>query len=151
MWHYLKLHEAFVKTALAGGLGPVDWEELRAFHNEQLGYMQQERWIHLVVTLFICTFVLLTTGYVIVSANPTAAAMAALMMVLLFFYILHYFRLENGVQRWYHLANRLSERCGRTGARYEGKKAEPFGMLDAEQAPGANAHPRPSPQQNGAT
>ena len=46
-------------------------------------------------------------------------ALCVLLLVLLCAYLVHYFRLENGVQRWYHLANQLDERLGRPGARYE--------------------------------
>jgi hypothetical protein len=31
----------------------------------------------------------------------------------------HYFRLENGVQRWYELANRIDQQLGRVSQSYE--------------------------------
>ena len=40
-------------------------------------------------------------------------------LMLLAAYLLHYFRMENGVQRMYTLANRIDARLGRTGATYE--------------------------------
>jgi len=38
--------------------------------------------------------------------------LVALLFGLSSVYLVHYFRLENGVQRWYHLANRIDERLG---------------------------------------
>ena len=36
-------------------------------------------------------------------------------------YLLHFFRLENGVQRWYHLSNRIDHELGRVAALYDEK------------------------------
>jgi hypothetical protein len=36
-------------------------------------------------------------------------------------YIIHYYHLENGVQYFYHLANKINARCGKISADYENK------------------------------
>jgi hypothetical protein len=121
MWQYLKRHEAFVRAALESGTIPggagARWEELRAFHREQLGFMQHERLIHLLVMLFVALFFLLAAGYSLLAPTWPGFALSALLLVLLAAYLVHYFRLENGVQRLYALANQLSERCGLVSSR----------------------------------
>ena len=119
MWQYLRRHEAFIREALEGKRGELRWEELRAFHREQLGFMQHERLIHLLVTLFVALYFLLAAGYSMSSPSWPGLALSALLLVLLVAYLVHYFRLENGVQRWYDLANQIAERCGVVSARYD--------------------------------
>jgi len=116
MWQYLRRHEAFVREALKAE-GETRWEELRAFHREQLGFMQHERLVHLLVTLFVALYFLLAAGYSLLSPSWPGFALSALLLVLLAAYLVHYFRLENGVQRWYGLANEISERCGVVSSR----------------------------------
>jgi hypothetical protein len=111
MWQYLRKHEAFIREALDGKREVPRWEELRAFHREQLAFMQHERLIHLLVTLFVGLYFLLAAGYSLLSPSWPGFALSALLLVLLAAYLVHYFRLENGVQRWYHLANELTSRC----------------------------------------
>ncbi len=130
MWRNLKLHEAFIRSALAGELGEVPWAELRDFHEQQLRFMQHERLIHLIVILFVATFFLLTTGFVMLHTSWAGAALAGLLLILLSAYLVHYFRLENGVQRWYVLSNRLTEKLGRVGADYEGGTTRIFGQSE---------------------
>jgi hypothetical protein len=119
MWKYLTLHETFIRGALAGDHGEVAWEELREFHDRQIAFMQHERLIHLIVTMFVAGFWLLSLAYIGTSPGWAGIALVALLLVLLAAYILHYFRMENGVQRMYSLANRIDERLGRTGATYD--------------------------------
>jgi hypothetical protein len=121
----MKLHESFVRDALAGKHGEPGWEELRVFHDDQLRRMQHERLVHLVVTLFVATYFLLALGYSLARPSWPGFAIAGLLLVLLAAYLSHYFRLENGVQRWYHLANALADRAGHACARYEGGRVEP--------------------------
>jgi len=118
MWRYLKSHERFVLDALAGSGEGISMVELRDFHERQLRYMQHERLIHLMVTMFVSTYLLLIIGFIAVHPIWPAFALAALLFALVCAYVVHYFRLENGVQRWYHLANQIDERLGRLSGRY---------------------------------
>ncbi len=119
MWNYLKRHESFIRGALAGRHGELPLAELKSFHEAQIARMQHERLIHLIVTMFVATFFLLSVGYVTLVISWSGAALALVLLVLLTAYVLHYFRLENGVQRWYHLANEIDARLGVVSARYE--------------------------------
>ncbi|MFZ5440257.1 MAG: hypothetical protein ACOZQL_09630 [Myxococcota bacterium] len=119
MWRYLQAHEAFVRSALAEPHDAPFWEQLAAFHRQQLAFMQHERLIHLLVTLTVAVLALGSVAYVSFAPSLPAFAMAALLLGLVSAYLVHYFRLENGVQRWYHLANALDAKRGVVSARYE--------------------------------
>lgn len=118
MWEYLKLHEAFVRGALAQAHEPQRWRELRDFHRRQIAFMQHERLIHLLVLLTMAVLCLASIGFISVHPTLPGFALASLLLVLVSAYVVHYFRLENGVQRWYHLSNQLDEKCGEAFARY---------------------------------
>jgi hypothetical protein len=119
MWRYLKEHEAFVRKALAEAHERAYWDELAAFHDRQLRFMQHERLVHLLVTLTVAVLALGSVVFVALKPLLAGFALAALLLGLVSAYLVHYFRLENGVQRWYHLANQLDEKRGVVHARYE--------------------------------
>lgn len=121
MWQYLQQHEAWVKQVLAGGgreeagaghgaCVDVPLDQALAIHEKMIARMQHERLIHLLVTLFVALCLLLTAGYALANPSLGAFALAGVLLVLTGAYMLHYYRLENGVQRWYKLADELSRR-----------------------------------------
>lgn len=124
MWEYMKRHEAFMRRALTEGHEGVPLGELRELHEQQIRRMQHERLIHLIVTMFCATFLLLAIGFTSVHPSIGGAALAALLLVLVGAYLVHYFRLENGVQRWYHLADRIDARLGRVSADCEAPRPQ---------------------------
>lgn len=113
MWRYLRKHEAMVRRALGGEPEAAALEALLAYHRVQIAHMQHERLIHLIVTMFCGLFLLLVLGFATVRPTWPAGAMALLLLGLEGAYLVHYFRLENGVQRWYGLENELLRRLGR--------------------------------------
>lgn len=116
MEEYLKRHEAWIKGLLASTDEAFDWAGLAQFHKTQIAWMQHERLIHLLVTLFFGLFALLTVLFTVAVPRLELAALIAFLLLLLVPYVAHYFRLENGVQRWYHLANDIERRAGRVAA-----------------------------------
>lgn len=113
MWRYLQAHEAFVRAALAEAHDAAFWDQLADCHAKQLAFMQHERLIHLLVTLAVAVLCLGSVGFSSLSPSLGAFAIAALLLGLVSAYLVHYFRLENGVQRWYHLANAIDAKRGR--------------------------------------
>jgi cell division protein FtsW (lipid II flippase) len=111
---YLKRHEAWILGLLASADEGFDWAALARFHRTQIDYMQHERLIHLLVTLFfgICTLLTLLVVVFNRQAPLTVLLLLLLFLALLVPYIAHYYKLENGVQRWYHLANKIEQRAG---------------------------------------
>ncbi|MHB8772749.1 MAG: hypothetical protein ACYC7J_17280 [Syntrophales bacterium] len=107
---YMKRHERYVEEMLAGNPDRETAGNLLAYHDKQIGWMQHERLIHLIVTLFVCLFTLLSLGFAVLMPALPAFALAGLLIILSAAYLIHYYRLENRIQRWYDLANNLQRR-----------------------------------------
>ena len=96
---YCREHEAALRD------GNISLEQ----HLEKLRWLQHERLAHLIVLAMTVVVELFTVDLAVLhpQTNPLAAAMMLALAVLLGFYFYHYFFLENTVQRWYTLADRL--------------------------------------------
>lgn len=91
----------FIDDILADENGTYDYVLLAEEHKCQLAYFMHERLVHLLVTL---TFALLAFGTFFVmylSFEPYLVLLFFALMILLIPYIMHYFLLENGVQKMY--------------------------------------------------
>ena len=112
MLKYLKAHESYVLQTLETGLdangNQPDWAALREFHKTQIEFLQHERLVHLLVTLAISLFFLISVFFSISLARIELFLLDALFFVLLVPYLIHYYQLENGIQRLYLLFNRLN-------------------------------------------
>lgn len=110
MMKELLRHERFVLALLAAG--PVEGlEAVRAHHDRRVRDFQHERLIHLIVTMSTALFLLLAVGFTLARPSMGTAAVSAILAVLTAAYMVHYFRLENGVQRLYRLSRLLDERA----------------------------------------
>ncbi|MBN1473172.1 MAG: hypothetical protein JW914_01025 [Syntrophaceae bacterium] len=107
---YMKKHELFVREMLSKKLSSEKLRELLAYHDKQIQWMQHERLVHLIVTLFVCLFMLLSWGFAIINTSIPAIALAVLLLILSVAYIIHYYRLENNVQKWYSLSGEIKGR-----------------------------------------
>jgi len=100
----MKNHEKYILEKLKT---KENVEDLRDYHLRQITWLQHERFIHLcvlcltTVIFFSCVVILLFTSIFLI--NLLAAALGILEL----FYLIHYFRLENTVQRWYKIANQM--------------------------------------------
>jgi Ca2+/Na+ antiporter len=122
---YLRRHEAFIRGQLAAGGDGIDWAGLARFHRAQIEYLQHERLIHLLVTLFFGLCTLVTLLFLVLHAQVLIGILLLLLLALLVPYLVHYYRLENGVQRWYTLANAIEARAGNVSQRYDDGSVEP--------------------------
>ena len=88
-----------------------DYHKIREEHKVQISYFIHERLVHLLVTL---TFALLAFGVFFVLYMKFAPELLLLflaVMVLLIPYVMHYFLLENGVQKMYRQYDALTKMC----------------------------------------
>jgi hypothetical protein len=105
-------HQEIVMRKLNSTATVQELEGLLIFHNRQIEWMQHERLIHLIVTLFTSAadlflfYIILAKG---VFSNVLTIGLLIL-LVLTLFYFIHYYRLENGVQKWYKLSNSIQEK-----------------------------------------
>jgi len=93
---FVKEHDRYVRSEKAS-------PELIAYHREQIAFVQKEREVHLRVTLAFALFALLTAGFAYALESLGAWLLTGLFLLLLIPYVLHYFLLENAVQRWHFL------------------------------------------------
>ncbi len=98
---YLRRHEAFIRGQLAAAGAGADWAGLARFHRAQIGYLQQERLVHLLVTLFFGLCALLVLLFLVVHPKVLVGVLLLLLLALLVPYVAHYYKLENGLQGWY--------------------------------------------------
>ncbi|MEE0061087.1 MAG: hypothetical protein UE295_09705 [Acutalibacteraceae bacterium] len=101
MWERLKNYLAYMEEQTSKELTQQEKEALNKDLQIQIGYFQHERLIHLIVTvLFALATLISIMGFIAFESIGIALLFVAL-MVLLVPYIVHYFRLENGVQKLY--------------------------------------------------
>jgi hypothetical protein len=112
MDRYLRQHEAYIRRCLEEDRLGTDWASLLAYHRAQVAFLQHERLIHLAITLFFALFSLMGIALLIFLPSLSSALLAGLLLVLVGGYLVHYYKLENGVQRLYRLDRHLEERRG---------------------------------------
>ncbi|MCM1162490.1 MAG: hypothetical protein NC412_14895 [Roseburia sp.] len=85
----------------------LSYEEIMQEHLTQIQFFSHERLIHLLVTI---TFAILTFGtffLLVLSFSPGLVCLLAALFILLVPYIMHYYLLENGVQKMYRQYDEL--------------------------------------------
>lgn len=103
MTKYMKNHEAYLLAQME--VAPS--EELHLLHLKQIQWLQHERLIHLLVLML--TTIIFIAGVIglYFIEDLKFMTITAILGFLEVFYMLHYFRLENTVQRWYVLDQEL--------------------------------------------
>lgn len=114
MIEYMKRHERYVQEMLEKNLQKEALQELLEYHDKQIQWMQHERTVHLITMLFVCLFTLLCLGFTILIPALPGILLCVLLITLTLAYIIHYYRLENGVQRWYELSNKIKSSVNNT-------------------------------------
>lgn len=85
-------------------------KEMLSEFETKISYYQHERLIHLLVTLAFATWLLFEIYCLFVL--PTEFLIAGILLVLIFFgltvgYVMHYYFLENSVQKMYHMRDEI--------------------------------------------
>lgn len=78
-------------------------------HLIKISFFQHERLIHLIVTMFTGLFCILFFIAAIISNHIELLILFAILFILFIPYILHYFFLENGVQKLYAQYDKLKK------------------------------------------
>lgn len=85
----------------------TDWDAVLEEHLVQIGFFQHERLVHLLVTLAFAIFTLGGILAVFLTGELGAAVLTVLFLILLVPYVMHYYLLENEVQRMYGQYDRI--------------------------------------------
>ena len=78
-----------------------DWEEEIKKHLIQIGFYAHERLVHLIVTVLFAFGTVICILYVNYTGSMAIVALTVGLCVLLIPYVMHYYLLENSVQRMY--------------------------------------------------
>lgn len=106
MTKYMRNYEAYIlKKMQEEGYD----HSLLDYHLRQIQWLQHERLVHLIVLcLTVVAFLMSFVGMLLLPGIGTIT-MLILLSILTFAYMLHYYRLENTVQRWYRIGNTLQK------------------------------------------
>jgi hypothetical protein len=107
MIDYMRKHESYVKEILENNTDNEKLKELLMYHDKQIQWMQHERLVHLIVMLFVCFFTLIIFGFTVLRTSMPSIILFFILLSLSVAYIIHYFRLENAVQKWYLISNQI--------------------------------------------
>jgi Ca2+/Na+ antiporter len=110
MIDYIRKHDRYVSELLEKNPGQEALRELLTHHDKQIAWMQHESLAHLMTMLFVCLFFLLAFGFTMIHFVLPYMLLTALLLILSVAYILHYYRLENSIQRWYVVSNRIRDK-----------------------------------------
>ena len=102
---YLRRIDLLLDTAGPG----TDWEREKSEHLTQISFFMHERLIHLIVTALFAVLTFLVFLALMNSFSWALAALFAALLVLLVPYIMHYYLLENSVQKMYEQYDRMCE------------------------------------------
>lgn len=105
MYDLMVAHEKFMMEALQKESYAKDF--LAHYHYTQIQFIQHERFIHLIVTLFFAFLLVCCVAGSLAAPTPLFFLLDLILVILLAFYIRHYYRLENGLERWYKIYNQI--------------------------------------------
>ena len=100
LYDYIKEIDSLLKN------GKID-EDIIKNHLIKIEFFQHERLIHLLVTLFYAFLFVVFLG--LCAIHYIFFVVVIMILIFLIFYIIHYFRLENGVQYLYKQYDKMLE------------------------------------------
>ena len=99
---------------------PVDYEQLLRDHHTMIGFMQHERLIHFLVTMLFTLGFFIILGIYLVTQILMLLPLLLLVLGLIVPYIMHYYFLENTVQKMYKIYDEINRRCKAARAEKQG-------------------------------
>ena len=73
----------------------------------KISYFQHERLIHLIVTVLFAVLEIMAISVCLISPQLAAVVFSIMFLVLLVPYVMHYYFLENSVQKMYHMRDEI--------------------------------------------
>lgn len=85
----------------------VDWEHEKEKHLVQIAFFAHERQVHLIVMALFAIATVISILYLNFSGSLIIVALVFALLVLLISYVMHYYLLENSVQKMYEQYDRM--------------------------------------------
>lgn len=119
MQKFIQNHIANIEHVLKTEKGDYDWSSFGSTNRTFIGFFQEERIAHLLVTLFfgMIFFATVITELLLLQIGTDIFIIQGLLVIigitllLLLFYIRHYFFLENSIQKLYVLEREIEKRA----------------------------------------
>ena len=106
MVKYMQKHEESMMKFLASE-DICNWNALIDYHKTQIEFIQHERLIRLIITIGLGIILSILFGTLLLSFNTWLLIIVLMLIVMEVLYIIHYYQLENGIQRWYEIYHKL--------------------------------------------
>lgn len=100
-----------------------DYETLIKQHLIEIDFFMHERLVHLLVTLAFAIFGFMIFLTLVINFQPGLLLLFAAILVLLIPYIMHYYLLENGVQKMYRQYDEMLRRSKEAKQGQDGENA----------------------------
>lgn len=105
MGSYINTYMKSVEAALDDD--STDWVALKREHLVQIGFIQHERLIHLIVTVMCCLLLFIGLCVFFISNLISFLIVDGFLLILDFCYLIYYCFIENSTQKLYRLYNRI--------------------------------------------
>lgn len=83
------------------------WDNILAEHLQQIAFFQHERLVHLIVTMTFALMTIISVGIALITQIATVFLLTGVFLILLIPYIMHYYLLENNVQKMYEQYDKI--------------------------------------------
>ena len=90
----------------------MDWEAEAQKHLIQIEFFMHERLVHLIVTVLFALATIICILYANATGSLIIVALVAALLVLLIPYVMHYYLLENSVQKMYEQYDAMKAKLG---------------------------------------
>ncbi|MBR5405644.1 MAG: hypothetical protein K6E36_07585 [Oscillospiraceae bacterium] len=121
---YLTAYLTELDALLDADAPDTDYDAVMRRHLHMIGFMQHERLIHFLVTMLFAIGFFLVMGFFLMTEQIMLVPLMLLILVLLVPYIMHYYFLENSVQKMYHQYDEINSRTARGAAAAEAGEAK---------------------------
>lgn len=91
----------YIDKLLEENSDETDWDEEIKKHLVQIGFFAHERLIHLIVTVLFALMTIISMVYLNYTGKMVIFLLTLALLVLLVPYVMHYYLLENSVQKMY--------------------------------------------------
>ena len=107
MRNYMSEYLRYIDDLLKNGC--FDPQSLKQQHLIKIQFFQHERLIHLLVTCLFAVMLFISLGLMTIFKSPAFMLLFLLILLLLIPYVIHYYFLENGVQKMYRQYDIISK------------------------------------------
>ncbi|MCR5214265.1 MAG: hypothetical protein K6E10_07595 [Eubacterium sp.] len=90
----------------------VDWESAIKNHKDQIAFFSHERLVHLIVFVLVAICTVVSILALVISGEIVIIPLIIMLFVLLVPYCMHYYLLENSVQRMYDQYDEMVSKSG---------------------------------------